>query len=74
MWVFTVSSLITSFWAMPLLEWPETSSASTSDSRWVSPWFAPGQNSPAEILAADIATRPASAGSMTMSPSATRSR
>jgi len=74
MWVLMVSSVTTSVEAIPRFECPATSSASTSDSRWVRPWFAPGQNSPDEIRAADIAIRPASAASIAISPSATRSR
>ena len=57
---------------MALLERPATSRASTSHSRWVSPRWAPGQNSPALIRAADSATRPASVESMTTSPATTR--
>ena len=73
-WVLTVSSLTTSFAAIARLDRPATSSDSTSLSRWVSPRCAPGQNSPRCSRAADSATRPASDGSMSTSPSRIRRR
>ena len=59
MWVFTASSLTTSLLATALLECPETSNSSTSDSRWVRPRCAPAQNSSRLRRAAESATRPA---------------
>ena len=70
--VLTVSSLTTSLIAIARLDSPATSSDSTSLSRWVRPRWAPGQNSPLRSRAADSATRPASAGSMSTSPSPIR--
>src|SRR5581483_884843 len=73
-WVLIVSSPSTRRLAMALLDRPFTSSSRTSLSRWVSPRWAPAQNSPRWRRAADRATRPASEGSMTISPSSTRWR